>query len=207
MRLYYAPNACSFGVHVILEEIGKPYEAVAVDFKNNAQYGAEYVAINPKSKVPALIRDDGSLLTEFPVIAMWLAKTNPEKNLVPKDLEGETRCAEVLDYICGTVHPQAFTRQFRPTRFTPTEADVPKVVEEGRKYAERYFNTIQSGWKGGDWVLASGYSVADAALFFVEYWGVKRSGTTLPPHLANHFAKMMARPAVQRALDAEGMPR
>lgn len=207
MKLYYAPMACSFGIHVILEEIGTPYQAIAVDFKNNAQYEAEYLAINPKSKVPALVRDDGSLLTEFPVIALWLAKTNPWKGLVPTDLEGETRCAEMLDYICGTVHPQAFTRQFRPNRFTPSEADIPKVVEEGKKYAERYFNTIQQGWRGGDWVLASGYSVADAALFFVEYWAVMRSGMTLPPKLANHYAKMMARPAVQRALDAEGMPR
>ncbi|HYF09781.1 MAG TPA: glutathione S-transferase N-terminal domain-containing protein [Acetobacteraceae bacterium] len=207
MRLYYAPNACSFGIHVILEEIGRPYEAVAVDFRNNAQYAPEYVAINPKSKVPALVRDDGSLLTEFPVIAMWLAKSNPWSGLVPADLEGETRCAEMLDYICGTVHPQAFTRQFRPNRFTPTEADIPKIVEEGKRYAIRYFDTIEQGWRGGDWVLPSGYSVADAALFFVEYWAVKRSGMDLPPRLANHFSKMMARPAVARALDAEGMPR
>lgn len=206
MKFYFAPGACSFGIHTILEEIGKPYEAIAVDFKNNAQYSAEYKAINPKSKVPALVRDDGSLLTEFPVIAMWLAKTNRDKNLVPTDLEGETRCAEMLDYICGTVHPQAFTRQFRPNRFTPTEADIPKIVEEGKQYAERYFATIQDGWTGGDWVLPTGFSVADAALFFAEYWGVKRSAMTLPSHLANHFAKMMARPAVQRALTAEGMP-
>ena len=205
MKFYYAPWACSFGIHVVLEEIGRPYEAIAVDFKNNAQYSPEYIAVNPKSKVPALVRDDGSLLTEFPVIAMWLARAHRERGGGRPDREGEPRGAEMLNYLGGPVPPGAFARQFRPGRFTPTEADLPKIVEEGKNYATRYFNTIEQGWTGGDWVLPSGYSVADAALFFVEYWGVKRSGMTLPPHLAKHFAPMMARPAVQRALTAEGM--
>ncbi len=205
MKLYIAPGACSLGVHIILEEIGKPYEAIAVDFKNGAQYKPEYMAINPKSKVPALVRDDGSLLTEYPVIAMYLAKTNPEKNLAPKDLEGEVRCAEMLDYVCGTIHPQGFTRQFRPANFAKDEADHARVIEQGKALATRYFNTLEANWKGDDWALPSGYSVADSALFFVEYWATRRSGMTLPPHLANHLEKMLARPAVQRMMAQEGL--
>ena len=205
MKLYIAPGACSLGVHVIMEEIGKPYELIPVDFKNAAQYKPEYMAINPKSKVPALVRDDGTLLTEYPVIAMWLAKTNPEANLAPKDLEGETRCAEMLDYVCGTIHPQGFTRQFRPGNFARDEADQPRVIEAGKQLAARYFNTLETNWTGGDWALPSGYSVADTALFFVEYWATRRSGMTLPPKLANHLEKMLARPAVQRMLEQVGL--
>ena len=206
MKLYYAPGACSMGIHVILEEIGKPYEAVAVNLKEGAQHKPEYQAVNPKSKVPALDRGDGRALTEYPVIAAWLAKSNPEAKLIPTDLEGETRCMEMLDYICGTVHPQGFTRQFRAANFTPREEDLPKVVEQGKQMAGKYFDTLQKTWTGGEWVLPNGYSVAVAALCFVEYWATRRSGMTLPPKLDAHLAAMLARPAVQRTLQQEGLP-
>jgi len=206
MKLYYSPGACSVGIHVVLEEIGKPYELALVPLKDGAQYKPDYMAINPKSKVPALQRDDGSVLTEWPVIATWLARTNPQAKLMPTDLEGEIRCLEAMDYICGTIHPQGFTRQFRAANFTPTEADQPKVIEQGKQLATKYFDVLEKGWKGDTWLLPSGYSVADAALFFVEYWATRRSGMTLPPHLDAHLKAMLARPAVQRALQQEGLP-
>ncbi|WP_244460024.1 glutathione S-transferase family protein [Roseomonas fluvialis] len=206
MRFFYAPNACSIGIHVILEEIGRPYDPAPLDFKNNAQYEPGYVAINPKSKVPALLRDDGTLLTEYPVIAMWLAKTNPQAGLVPVDLEGETRCAEFLDYVCGTVHPQGFTRQSRPNRFALRAEDEPAVVAQGRELAVKYMNVIDSGWRGDTWVLPGGYSIADSALFFIEHWAARRFNIPLPPRLATHFAAMLARPAVKRTLELEGLP-
>lgn len=205
MKLYYSPGACSMGIHVILEELGKPYELSLVALKDGAQHKPEYQAVNPKAKVPALDRGDGRALTEYPVIAMWLGKSNPEAKLVPTDLEGETRCAEMLDYICGTVHPQGFTRQFRPTNFAVREEDVPKVVDQGKQMAAKYFDTLDKSWRGGEWVLPNGYSVADTALFFVEYWAAKRSGMALPPKLDAHLKAMLARPAVQRALQQEGL--
>ena len=145
-KLYYSPGACSVGIHIVLEEIGKPYELAPVALKDGAQHQPDYVAINPKSKAPALARADGSLLTEFPVIAMWLAKANPGAKLAPTDLEGETRCAEMLDYVCGTIHPQGFTRQFRPANFASTEADQPRVVEQGKALATKYFETLDRNW-------------------------------------------------------------
>lgn len=205
MKLYYSPGACSVGIHIILEEIGKPYELAPVALKDGAQHKPEYTSVNPKSKVPALDRGDGKALTEYPVIAMWLAKSNPDAKLLPTDLEGETRCAEMLDYICGTVHPQGFTRQFRAANFTPREEDLPKVVEQGKTLAAKYFGVLEKTWAGNGWVLPTGYSVADSALFFVEYWATRRSGMTLPPKLDAHLKAMLARPAVQRALAQEGM--
>jgi glutathione S-transferase len=206
MKLFYSPGACSLGIHIILEELGRPFEKQVVNTRAGDQNKPDYVAINPKSKVPALQRDDGSVLTEFPVIAAWLAKSNPEAGLIPSDLEGETRCAEFLDYICGTVHPQAFTRQFRAGLFTPNEADQPAVIEQGKALAQKYLGLIDAHWAGGTWALPSGYSVADSALFYVEYWHARRAGMALPPHLAAHLAAMLARPAVQRALATEGLP-
>ncbi|MGG5810616.1 glutathione S-transferase family protein [Falsiroseomonas sp. CW058] len=205
MKLYYSPGACSVGIHIILEEIGKPYELSLVALKDGAQHQPEFKAVNPKSKVPALDRGDGRALTEYPVIAAWLAKSNPDAKLIPADLEGETRCMEMLDYVCGTIHPQGFTRQFRPANFALREEDVPKTVEMGKQLAAKYFDVLQDGWQGGEWVLPSGYSVADTALFFVEYWAARRSGMTLPPKLDAHLRAMLARPAVQRTLAQEGL--
>jgi glutathione S-transferase len=205
VKLFYSPGACSVGIHVILEEIGKPYELAPVALKDGAQHKPEFLAINPKSKVPALDRGDGKVLTEWPVIAFWLAKSNPEAGLIPTDFEGEVRCLEMMDYVCGTVHPHGFTRQFRPANFAFREEDHPKSVETGKANAQKFFDTIERGWKGGTWVLPSGFSVADAALFFVEYWATRRSGMTLPPRLDAHLKAMLARPAVQRTLAQEGL--
>ena len=111
----------------------------------------------------------------------------------------------MMDFICGTVHPQGFTRQFRPANFTFSEADHPKSVELGKQNAARYFDLLQKTWAGDTWLLPSGYSVADAALFFVEYWATRRSRMTLPPKLDAHLKAMLGRPAVQRALSQEGL--
>ena len=65
-RLFYSPGACSLGIHVLLEEIGAPYEAVRVNLREGEQFKPEFQAVNPKSKVPALVREDGYILARFP---------------------------------------------------------------------------------------------------------------------------------------------
>ncbi|MBP0493706.1 glutathione S-transferase family protein [Pararoseomonas indoligenes] len=206
MKLYYAPGACSLGIHVLLEETGKPYELSLVDTKNGGQFSPEYVAVNPKSKVPALdLGDEGPVLTEWTAIASYLAAANPEAGLAPKDPLGMARAVEAVDYITGTVHPHAFTRQFRPHMFSGREEDHPKAVETARANAAKYFDLLEKNWRGDTWVLPAGFSIADAALFFVEYWHVKRVGQSLPPKLDAHFKAMLERPAVKRALEQEGL--
>jgi glutathione S-transferase len=205
MKLYYAPGACSFGIHVLLEEIGKPYQIEAVNFREGAQYKPPYTAVNPKSKVPTLERDDGSILTEFPVIARWLALQNPQANLIPKDPETDIRAAEIMEYAVGTIHSQGFTRLFRTDRFAPSASDHEAVKAQGRENIEKGFAIVDKALEGKDYLGGKELSIADAALFYVEYWGAKRVGMQLPKNVAAHFERMMARPAVQRALQQEGM--
>jgi len=202
MKLIYSPGACSLGIHVILEEIGQPFETQRVSTRDGSVHKPEFTAINPKSKVPTLIRDDGSVLTEFQTMAFWLARAHPAAGLIADDLEGETRTLEMLDYICGTIHPQGFTRQFRPANFARDEDDQPRVVAQGKALAEKYLGLLAGNWKGGEWLLPTGYSVADAALFFIENW-CGRAGITPPDRIAAHHQAMLARPAVQRALATE----
>jgi glutathione S-transferase len=205
MKLYYAPGACSIGIHVLLEEIGKPYQLEAVDLRNGAQFKPPFAGVNGKSKVPTLERDDGSILTEFPVIAYWLARQNPQANLIPKDEEVLTRAMEAMEYCVGTIHAQGFTRLFRAERFAPSPADHDAVKTAGRENVEKGFRVVDQALAGKSYLGGDDLSVADAALFYVEFWGAKRLGMTLPANCAAHFARMMARPAVQRAMSQEGL--
>ena len=204
MKLYYAPGACSIGIHVLLEEIGKPYQLEQVDLRGGAQHKPPFTNLNPKSKVPTLERDDGSVLTEFPVIAHWLARHNQQANLLPKDDEALTRAEEAMEYVVGTMHGQGFGRLFRPGNFSSNEAEQEKVKARGREIAETGFGLMDKALGGKDY-LGGQFSIADAALFYTEFWASKRLGMQLPKNCAAHFARMLARPAVQRVMQQEGL--
>jgi glutathione S-transferase len=203
LDLYYSPGACSIGIHVLMEEIGKPYTLHKVSLKDGQQYKPEFLAINPKAKVPTLVRDDGSVLTEFPAIATWLALTNREKRLLPDDPEAMARTLEALDYLVSTVHMQGFSRIFRPGNFAPNEADHDAVKAKGREIFEKGLSVMNKALEGRDYLVGS-FSIADAALFYVEFWGAERLGMTLPPNCAAHYARLKERPSVQKVLRDEG---
>ena len=204
MKLFYAPGACSIGIHVLMEEIGKPYDTVRLNAMAGDTQKPPFIDINPKGKVPTLQRDDGSIITEYPVIAHYLAKTNPEAGLLPKGEDAELKAASATDYCVATIHMQGFSRLFRPGNFTPNEADQDAVKARGREMIEKGFGLMADTLDGKDWV-AGEYSFADSALFYVEFWGAKRMQMTLPPALAGHLERMLARPAVQRTLQQEGL--
>ena len=203
MKLYFAPGACSIGIHVLLEEIGKPYEAERVNLQQGEQYKPPFTTVNPKSKVPTLVRDDGSVLTEFPAIAYWLARTNPYAGLLPDDIDQQARALELMDYAVSTIHMQGFARQFRSGNFTPNAADEDAVKARGREIAEKGFATLDKALEGKDYAVGP-FSIADSAIFYVEFWS-KRVGMTLPANCAAHLDRMLARPSVQRTMQQEGL--
>ncbi len=204
MKLYYSPGACSLGIHVILEETGQPYQTELVNLREGAQYKPEFVTVNPKSKVPTLERDDGSVLTEYPAIAVWLARGAPEAGLLPSGRDAEAAALEATDYAVSTMHMQGFSRIFRPSNFAPSAADEEQVKERGREIFARGFALMDRALAGREW-LAGTYSIADTALFYNEFWAAGRLGMTLPGNCAAHYARMLARPAVQRVMQHEGL--
>ena len=121
MKLYWGPHSCAIGIHVLLEEIGKPYETEKLDVVGGATHKPPFLAVNPKGKVPALVRDDGTLLTEFSAIATWLARISPDKDLLPTNPEIEARATEALAYVEGTIHGQGFARLLKPDAFEPQD--------------------------------------------------------------------------------------
>ncbi len=203
MKLFYSPGSCSLGIHALLEEIGQPFELALVDLKSGAHFKAEYGAINPKATVPALQRDDGTILTEWQAIAWYLAKSNPALELLPADLEGEVRTLELLDYMVATVHMRGFSRIFRARNFTPTTADEPAVVQTGQDVVAHGFKLLDQ-ILGPRAYLLGDFSIADAALFYLEHWAVALS-LPVPPGLAGHYARLRQRPAFTRALATEGL--
>jgi glutathione S-transferase len=203
MKLLYAPGACSIGIHVLMEELGKPYEGVAVSLRDGAQFQPEFTSVNPKSKVPTLVDDEGTVRTEFPAIAYWLARTNPFANLLPDNIDLQARALELMDYCVATIHMQGFSRIFRAANFSPSASDEPAVKTRGTEIAEKGFAEMDKALAGKDYAVGP-FSIADAALFYVEYWA-KRVGIALPPNCAAHLERMLARPSVQRTLKAEGL--
>lgn len=204
MKLFYSPGACSLGIHALLEEIGAPFDPVLTNLREGAQFKPEFVSVNPKSKVPTLQRDDGSVITEFPAIAYWLGRTFPEKNLLPADLEGQVRALEAMDFVVATMHMQGFSRIFRPTNFAPSEADSEAVKARGREIFERGLAVLDKSLAGKEFI-AGKLSIADFALFYVEFWGAARLGLALPANVDAHYKRMLALPSVQRALQREGL--
>ena len=203
MKLLYAPGACSIGIHVLMEELGKPYEGVAVSLRDGAQFKSDFTSVNPKSKVPTLVDDEGTTRTEFPAIAYWLARTNPFANLLPDNIDLQARALELMDYCVATIHMQGFSRIFRAANFSPSAPDEPAVKARGTKIAEKGFSELNKALEGKDYAVGP-FSIADAALFYVEYWA-NRVGIALPANCAAHLERMLARPAVQRTLKAEGL--
>lgn len=202
MKLYHMPNSCSLGIHVLLEEIGSAYELEKVDFSVGAQYKEPFISLNPKSKVPALLRDDGTLVTEWQAIAWYLAKTNPAAHLLPDTVEGEVATLELLDYMIATVHMRGFTRVFRPAQFTPTTTDEPAIKQTGKDIINTGFKLLARALGEKPYLLGE-YSIADAALFYLEHWAVTRAELSVPEPIQAHLERMRARPAVRRALAHE----
>jgi glutathione S-transferase len=202
MKFYMTPGSCSTGIHILLEELDLPFEAHIVNLPAGDQFKPDYVAINPKSTIPTLVRADGSPLTEFQAIAFWLARKYPKAALLPGDPDGDARTIEAMDYVVGTIHGQGYSRIFTTDSYTTNAAEQDSVKARGREIVEKGFAIMNEALVGKEYVTGT-FSIADAALFYVEFWADK-IGIHLPPHCRDHYQRMLSRPVVQRVLREEG---
>lgn len=202
MKFYMAPGSCTTGIHILLEELEQVFEVYIVSLPAGDHLADSYKAINPKSTIPTLVRDDGRALTEFQAIAYWLARQFPKAALMPGDIDGDTLVMEVMDYVVGTLHGQGFARIFVTDEFAPNEADAEWVVNKGHDIVHKGFAILDDLLAGKQYV-AGKFSIADAALFYVEFWADKLS-IELPPNCQAHYQTMLARPTVRQVLREEG---
>lgn len=203
LKLFYALNTCALASHITLEEIGVQHEAVRLDFSNHDQNKPDYLAINPKGRVPALITDRG-ILTETPAILAYLAQSYPQAQLAPLgDPFAFARVQAFNSYLCSTVHV-AHAHRRRGKRW----ADDPIAIKDmQRKVPETVgacFELIEQEMFAGPWVMGKDYSICDPYLFTVAGW---LEGDSLDiarfPKVQNHHKRMAERPAVKKALAVE----
>jgi glutathione S-transferase len=182
LMLYFAPGASSMAPHIALHEIGAPFESRPVSFATKSNREAAYLAINPEGKVPTLLID-GRPLTEVAAILFYLARTFPKAGLLPDDVEAEAQVISWMSFIASTVHP---------------------ARRQGLDHAKGVYAIADQRLGARDWAVGD-YSIADIHLFRL-YWRFFNSLKPAPgtfPHLDAHYARMMARPAVQRTIEIE----
>jgi glutathione S-transferase len=182
LTLYFAPGSSSMAVHIALHEIGATFEPRPMSFRNNDLRAPEYLALNPEGKVPTLVVD-GRPLTEVAAILYYLAKRFPEAELLPADdIEAEAQALSWMSFVAATLHP---------------------ARRRGLDHARQVY-AVADRRLGEGWALDR-YSIADIHLFRL-YWRFANSLKPGPeefPNLTAHYARMMARPAVQRTIEIE----
>jgi glutathione S-transferase len=202
MKFYMTPGSCSTGIHILLETLELPFEVYLVNLMAGDQFKPDYLAINPKATIPTLVRDDGTAITDFQSIAWWLARRYPKAKLLPEDMESETRVLETMNYVVSTIHGQGYTRIFTTSNYSANEANHAAIQARGREIVEQGFAVMNEVLAGKDYVVGN-FSIADAALFYVEFWADKIK-LVLPPNCQAHYQRMLQRPVVRQVLLEEG---
>jgi glutathione S-transferase len=193
MKLYLTPGACSLADHIAMCEAGLEFDRIRVDLRSKrTESGEDFNAINPKGYVPALVLDDGQLLTENVAILCWVAERAPE--LAPSGQLGRIRLIEMLAFIATELH-KSFVRVFFPTSDAEKEAARGMMGARFRFIADRL---------AGDCLFGRECTVADAYLYVMLRWA-RMSQLNAPAPLPRFAERMEARPAVQLALQHEGL--
>ena len=207
LKLFYAPNACSLSTHIALAEAGADFEAVRLDLKAGDQRKPEYLAVNPKGRVPALVTPRGTL-TECVVILGWVAQSYPDAHLKPDgDFFAFSEMQTFNLYLATTVHI-AFAHLFRTERWADSEAAKAEIRAKVPSVLAQVFKLVEDRFSDGrPWVCGSQYTVADPYLYVFARW-LERDGTggsSGMPLTRAHRARMQERAAVKKVLAAEGL--
>jgi len=209
-RLYYSPGACSLAVHIALEEIGAPFELHEISVARGETTRDDYLAINPKARVPALaIAGEARVLTELPAILTFLARRHTEAGLLPSgNALAEARCHEWLAWLAGWVHGVGYGELWRPLRFVSDPSLSETIGAAGRRTIEHAYASIEAELSDGrPWAVACGYTIVDPFLLVLYRWG-NRIGLPMReryPGWAELTRRVLTRPAVQRAIATEGI--
>lgn len=200
MKLYYAPGVCSQAPHIVLREAGFNFTLEKVDLSTKkTESGTDYLTINPNGYVPALEIEPGLVLTEGPAISQYLADKKPEAKLAPANGTLERyQLQSMLNFITSELH-KSYSPLFKPN----LPAEVKTIYKE---LIGKRLDFIETRLAKQDYLMPSGFTIADAYLFAVSGWS-GHVGIDLAkwPSLQAYRQRIAERPAVEAALVAEGL--
>ena len=205
LTLYYAAHTCSLATHVALEEAGADYSTVRIDFAKAQQRSPEYLKVNPKGRVPALVTDRG-ILTETPAMLVYVAQTFPAARLAPiNDAFAFAEVQAFNSYLCSSLHV-AHAHRMRGSRWVDA-GDKAAIAAMQRKVPQSvaaHYELIERELLKGPWVMGERYTICDPYLFTLAQWleddGV---GPTRFPRVIDHRRRMSERAAVRKAIAEE----
>jgi glutathione S-transferase len=208
LKFYMTPGSCSTGIHILLETLELPFEVWIINLPAGEHLRPEYLKINPRGTIPTLVLDDGRALTDFKSIALWLAQSYPRGKLLPADRAQAAHAVELLDFALMQLHGEGYTRIFTTGRYLssgeagqgPLRDD---VAAHGREIVSQAFGILEKRMPAEGYAVGPQFSIADAALFYNEFWADKL-GIALPPRVAAHYLRVRARPVVRQVLTEEG---
>ena len=215
LQLHYFPSNASITPHILLEEMGLPYELKLVDRANNAQKSPEYLKLNPNGLIPVLV-DDDLVLYETAAICLHLTDTHPEMGLAPAvGTHERAQFYKWLMWLTNTLQP-SLIMYFYTDRYT-TSTDPAVIAQIKAKTQERIGGMLKQlddhlAANGGPWMMGEKFSVLDIYAFMLGRWTrvfegappVTQAARTWP-HLGPFMHQMLARPAVQRVVAKEGL--
>jgi len=205
MKLFYAPGACSLAPHILLEEIGAPFEAVRLDLAAGDQRAPDYLALNPRGRVPLLATAQGALRENL-AICVYLAEQAPDRGLLPGDSWAKAQVLAAFAWLSGTVHGHAFASVFRAPRFADDPAAREAVTAKGRVEALAHLTEMDAMLQGRTWFAGDAFTIVDPMFLILRRWGI-RIGLDVTPFaaLAAHAERLAARPGAARAIAREGI--
>ena len=201
LKLFWAPGTCALASHIALEEAGAQVETVKLDFTKGDQRKPEYLKVNPKGRVPALVTDRG-ILTETPAILAWIAQTYPQAKLAPADPFDFAAAQAFNSYLCSTVHP-AHAHGRRGSRWSDDAAAHESMKAKVPQNMADCYTLIENDYLKGPWVMGAAYSICDAYLYTISGWlAGDKVDIAKFPKVHDHFKRMNERPAVKAVLAA-----
>lgn len=203
LQLYYAPHTCSLASHIALEDAGAVYELTLVDFAKNEQKQQDYLAINPKARVPALVTPQG-ILTETPAMLVYVAQTYPDADLAPiDDPFAFAHLQAVTSYLCSSLHV-AHAHRMRGYRWTDDSAAIAAMQRFAPQSVSACYDFVEEHVVKGPWVMGREYTIADPYLFTIAQW-LEDDGVdpTRFPRVVGHRQRMLERSAVKKAIAEE----
>ena len=199
MQFYFAPGSVSLASHIALEEAGAEYEAVLMDGRVRMERGQEYLAINPKGRVPALVTARG-VLTETIAILAWIATEYPEANLMPVDPWQFAQAQAFNSYLATTVHV-AHAHRYRGHRWATEESSFEDMRRKVPITMTECVAQMERGLFRGPWVMGEQFTVCDGYLFTMSEWA-EGDGVDMAafPRLQEHRERICLRPGVRKVL-------